>query len=50
MDLLNYQMLTCLLFALTLQASVICLEDNFEELQHILTELLAIYCEQVRAG
>ena len=31
-----------------LQTSVICLEDNFEELEHIISELFKIYFEKVK--
>ena len=30
-----------------LQTSVICLEDNFDELEHIISELFKIYFEKV---
>ena len=30
-----------------LQTSVICLEDNFDELEHIISELFQIYFEKV---
>lgn len=39
-----------LLTALVSKASVICLEENFEELQLIFTELLTIYFDQVSFG
>ena len=29
------------------QTSVICLEDNFDELEHIISELFKIYFEKV---
>ena len=33
-----------------LQTSVICLEDNFDELEHIISELFKIYFEKVKVA